>query len=602
MEGFKKIKLVFCDKVNEIIEELGDEYTGGDFTPKWVQAYIDDSYKELGFDNKTECDKDPICSDQFEDDKVVKEIMQDYYKDYKCMDDTDMWKEKTVVQTRKRKPSETYCLEITSLTVVQEEQNLLALCKVGFCKSSGGSDPPDCSAVPEGDLYAVFEIPVSPSVPVAYPIRRSKRIFECKLVNYGLMMGHMDQIVQPELIRVPKSASIFIVNCAKVIYFSVNAGRTIFNAAFYYKRETENTYVRSYTYEKLTVPPCVAIDTVGHSIMLTFKNYYAFGVINYNRELRLLVGITYDKGTSAAPTTGPGPPPPTSGPGTAIANLNEGEVVAIPWYTNSGEVAVSLALLGIIGREPEYKDFYQHRNAIRLVQLPISLYKDIVPFYSENLNVNPDAKAKHQEFQDCETFAFSYGPKTAKLDIYDSAVIEVQVTDVNRFLPLGIFSDEEHSLVMEVKSSNRSKGHADEIIRHDWDVTITALPYRRPKVEALIDAFFGTEYSNLNEYSVNVVLVNLPTIRCHVQPSGSVHTQVGCLGKTFVAHEDEHRPQCKSKFIKNKEYIIERGMYDPELARYWIENNPEFVRRNPNGDLNVTYDYSTFGCPLEPYR
>jgi acetolactate synthase regulatory subunit len=55
-------------------------------------------------------------------------------------------------------------------------------------------------------------------------------------------------------------------------------------------------------------------------------------------------------------------------------------------------------------------------------------------------------------------------------------------------------------------------------------------------------------------------------------------------------------------FKKSFGFIIITDKYDPELARYWLENDASFVKRDKDGNLVVTYDYSTFGCPIEPYR
>jgi len=197
--------------------------------------------------------------------------MKDYFSDYDCPDRKEEWKNKTVVETRKPKADEMYCLEITSVVVAHLEQNLLVLCKVGFCTGTG-SGPPDCSKVPgDNNLYALFEMKIRPVVPIAFPVRRSKRIFECKLMTYATLSGHEGQNIEPEIIQVPGSASIFIVNCANVVYFSGNGGRTIFNAAFYFRDESDPTtkkFTRNYNFDELDVPPLVAVDNQGETVIM----------------------------------------------------------------------------------------------------------------------------------------------------------------------------------------------------------------------------------------------------------------------------------------------------------------------------------------------
>jgi len=46
--------------------------------------------------------------------------------------------------------------------------------------------------------------------------------------------------------------------------------------------------------------------------------------------------------------------------------------------------------------------------------------------------------------------------------------------------------------------------------------------------------------ASINLDSSNLVLVNLPNVRCHVQPSSSIYTELGCLGKSILAHEDAY--------------------------------------------------------------
>src|ERR1700733_9892104 len=65
-------------------------------------------------------------------------------------------------------------------------------------------------------------------------------------------------------------------------------------------------------------------------------------------------------------------------------------------------------------------------------------------------------------------------------------------------------------------------------------------------------------------------MTTLPQIRCHVQPSGSVFTQLGCSNKILVAHEDYFRPHCQ-KFFNAYKMRLEEGEYDKELISYWLK-------------------------------
>lgn len=120
-----------------------------------------------------------------------------------------------------------------------------------------------------------------------------------------------------------------------------------------------------------------------------------------------------------------------------------------------------------------------------------------------------------------------------------------------------------------------------------------------------MDAFFGSDYNKLNEYSTQISFVNRPNARCHVRPSSLINVQIGCRGKKLVAHEDSYRPQCKL-FRKKFNYTLRKGKYDPDLANSWIatasNRSRSLYKINSEGDLTVTYDYVNWGCPLEPFR
>jgi hypothetical protein len=233
----------------------------------------------------------------------------------------------------------------------------------------------DCSfpKIEENNLYAIFSAGVSEGVPVSSPTRVAERIFECKPISYNSGIksspANVNRVIPPRLIRFPERSGFLIVNCERRIYVTVNTGRTVDNVVFYFHKEEpassspgadpEITWNRNLELKALDVAPAVTISPDGNTVLVTFNNYYAHGVINYNRELRLIEGGTFRRGqvgTSSASDDDP-----------IVDNLNKDEVIAIPWFQNSGELAVALHILNIIGKTPEYEKFYKDRHAIRLV-------------------------------------------------------------------------------------------------------------------------------------------------------------------------------------------------------------------------------------------
>lgn len=66
-----------------------------------------------------------------------------------------------------------------------------------------------------------------------------------------------------------------------------------------------------------------------------------------------------------------------------------------------------------------------------------------------------------------------------------------------------------------------------------------------------------------------------------------------------------HRLQC-SRFKKHFNYTLKKGKFDRDLVNYWLSKESKqaqpLFKMLPNGDLEITYDYSRWGCPLEPFR
>ncbi|XP_035710562.1 uncharacterized protein LOC118436488 [Folsomia candida] len=105
------------------------------------------------------------------------------------------------------------------------------------------------------------------------------------------------------------------------------------------------------------------------------------------------------------------------------------------------------------------------------------------------------------------------------------------------------------------------------------------------------------------KFPVDVVMMFQSPAKCDVQVIACPPPKtIGCDQKIMLAHEEEYRRQCKETFVKNFEYELERDQFDPDMAAFWLEDDPDFVRMGDNGKLLIMYDYTTFGCPLEPYQ
>lgn len=166
-----------------------------------------------------------------------------------------------------------------SIAVLEEEDSLYVLCRVGFgdfskpydsnsafgaktsCSSRESPDEPvskpDCTypvnpptssssgsmknktqkayayneCVNPIKFYAIYSFSVKEKIPlVLIEERRSERLFTCAPIFANADWdGCKSQYVQPELVRVPSSVTLLVKNCKDILYYSPNGGRTMFN-------------------------------------------------------------------------------------------------------------------------------------------------------------------------------------------------------------------------------------------------------------------------------------------------------------------------------------------------------------------------------------
>jgi len=245
---------------------------------------------------------------------------------------------------------------------------------------------------------------------------------------------------------------------------------------------------------------------------------------------------------------------------TVVGKLIPEETIAIPWFKNSGDRAISVSILGFFARDniKDYDVFYLDRHSIRLVEIPVSFFHHEAAFYDENHNLMQVAREERYGYRGCTTFNFEYTPHELKLDVRETGRIVVSVKDIDQSLSLAAFAASDIATDIHINKLTRGKHEKVDFNLHEWEVLVTMHPEEKDENQDRIDAFFGVEYSKLNQYSPTVVLQTASNSRCHVQPVGSVLVSLGCHGKIMVAHEDEHRPQ-KAEFIKTKKYTIRKG-------------------------------------------
>ncbi|ODM86961.1 Cation channel sperm-associated protein subunit delta [Orchesella cincta] len=596
-----------------------------DLTPEWANEIIDKRRRAHGWKdgwNDENCDTIPECIEKFENDKAIEWLFN--------MSDIPIH-----VKTPRRNEDEPYCKDITSILVLPEKKHVMALCEIKYHRSSLDDKNFTSPSPPEVNYFALYSFPIKSNIPLVYGERVSKRIFSCRYIRKD--DSNPQRLIQPELIRMPGSATIFIINCdgVKVIELLPDLGKTLFNSVFYFEYGKMNeyckqnptyteptalettckekksgtpapppspstppspTFLRTFRLCSLDTPPLLITDVSGTIILLTFGRFYARGVISYNREARLFVGEALSSEVSGGATL------PEFGWTDKFRNL------IFPTLNTNGEAILTIALLQAYSIDPaeenQFKKLYEHKHAMRLIPMPIQIHRDVKNYYEENLSLCHQAYRKNYGFERCQTNSFFIQPRKVTMDIGESKTVKVRVKDDNPLLPLWVFSSDENSVGVKAFLNRNPDQNLNQ---HAWVLNITAKPNAKneEEAEALVDAFFGSDYNNLHDYSTQITLINLPTVRCHVQPSSTIQAEIGCKGKKLIAHEDSYRPQCKS-FRKNFNYTLKKGNFDPDLANFWIEmdskQNRPFLKLTDKGDLRITYDYARWGCPIEPFR
>jgi len=301
-------------------------------TPDWVKKLSAYRYKKYfkpdghRVRNYTECQGVRDCRLAERDltgaDPVITSILDEFppktsvNPDENC-EETDAkfnWAEKAkTLNTRHSAPYEPSCSQIASIIIIEEDQDVLVLCKMYFCRGGACQDSED--DVPDGgektfedNIYGVYYLSPNPGIPVAQLNEWSAGYFECDLMKYNLGGAKEENgdSIQPEMIRVPESSSIVIKNCIKALYYSPDMGKTILSFVFYSKKfehggfknggsadpsypdptqvsevlrdgyqelgeseiNNETKWIRTYRLDQLTVPPMIAASAEGHRILL----------------------------------------------------------------------------------------------------------------------------------------------------------------------------------------------------------------------------------------------------------------------------------------------------------------------------------------------
>jgi len=300
-------------------------------TPDWVKKLAAHRYKKYfkpdghRIRNHKECDTVDDC-ERLEGrvsliDGVVTRILEEFppktgvNPDENC-EETDTkfnWTEKLKnVWYRIDEPYEPSCAQISSIIIIEEDQDVLVLCKMYFCKGefcySGDEDEPNPEEKTlKENIYGIYYLSPNPGIPISQLKQWSAGYFECDLMKYKLggSKQSSDESIQPEMIRVPESSSIVIKNCIKALYYSPDMGKTILSFVFYSKKFENGAYsdgdstdpsgpdpteksnardgyqelgesevsnktewIRTYRLDQLTVPPMIAVSAEGHRVML----------------------------------------------------------------------------------------------------------------------------------------------------------------------------------------------------------------------------------------------------------------------------------------------------------------------------------------------
>lgn len=351
------------------------------------------------------CDSIPNCRNNFKNDPAVA-----YYLN----------QSNVIIKTPRRAPDNVFCDQIMSLAVLQEEDSLYVLCRVGFGDFShppkpNSTSPVSCSSrqgeknctfpiigtqgqpstvYPYNDCvnpikyYAIYSFSILEKMPIVIiEERRSERLFTCQTIRTALDYEGCKNIDgQPELMRVPGSISLLIKNCRNVLYHSPNGGRTVFHTQFYAHHsqfagdsttstagncsQTSNcdvgaapnttTYKRQLMYriKPLEVPPLIAISLNNQFVFMTMRNYYGYGILGINKEFRIIIGEIFPNVTDN------------------IISLIRTNDFVFPMFTYSGSPIFGVALRLIYSNNQVIAcQLYQNRHGIRLVRMRFFFYK-----------------------------------------------------------------------------------------------------------------------------------------------------------------------------------------------------------------------------------
>ncbi|CAG7821162.1 unnamed protein product [Allacma fusca] len=402
------------------------------------------------------------------------------------------------------------CYEIISMVVVSEESLLLILCRYNGTRFDENN-----VATEDPYTYGIFSIKIRGTLPLISAERRSKRKFQCTPVSSTRIWGEFlgTYRIEPTLVRVPNSYSIFVMGCRRILYYSSNGGRTMFISSFFASKidEPPVKYERTYVNEELKKVPMIALDSQGQSVMITYGSNFAYGVISTNTQIAFVTGSVFEADIVAL-----------------------FEPVLIPFLNDAGKVGAAVIYINTL--KQYYGELYADRHAIRLLDCSVSIHKFSLPYYGER---NKD-KDSHETITPCTTYNFKTNKTTMFLDVGESDAVKVSVMDTRKDTPLNILLTHDKAASLQVfDASEVHPGSDNLLLYHGWDIRVTAKPYIIPRTTAMVNAFFGASYSNLEEVSAHLIVSTAPQMRCHVQPRGHLQVRFGCR-KRLVIHEDEY--------------------------------------------------------------
>jgi len=303
-----------------------------EMTPDWVKKLTAHRYKKYfkpdghRVRNYTECEGVQKCYDQENpitySDPVTESLFNEFppktsvNPDENCeeTDEKFNWPLKlSHLNERLDTKYEPSCQQVVSIIIIEEDQDVLVLCKMFFCRG------PHCEGGDElvqseektlrNNIYGVYYLSPNPGIPIAVLKEWSAGYFECDLMKYKLGGAKEENgaSIQPEIIRVPESSSIIIKNCFKALYYSPDMGKTILSFVFYSKKfeaaaynsngggggtstdpsdpdpeaprdgyqelgesdvNNKTEWIRTYRLDQLSVPPMIAVSAEGHRVLL----------------------------------------------------------------------------------------------------------------------------------------------------------------------------------------------------------------------------------------------------------------------------------------------------------------------------------------------